>query len=110
MEKHILVYGAGRSGIGAADLCARLVAATFLYDENAELDAKELASYLSREGAQAKACRDTMEAVRLSMMDLRESSVICAFGSLYQLAEYERCLLLFAANLQSGSGSSCLHE
>ena len=74
------------------------------------LDAKELASYLSREGAQAKACRDTMEAVRLSMMDLRESSVICAFGSLYQLAEYERCLLLFAANLQSGSGSSCLHE
>ncbi len=47
MEKHILVYGAGRSGIGAADLCARLGAATFLYDENAELDAKELAGKLA---------------------------------------------------------------
>ena len=48
MEKRILVYGAGRSGIGAADLCAALGADTYLYDQNTELDAAELAGKLSR--------------------------------------------------------------
>ncbi len=40
--KNVLVYGAGRSGIGAAGLLWRLGANTILYDENANLDIEEL--------------------------------------------------------------------
>lgn len=45
--KKVLVYGAGRSGIGAAGLLARLGADTILYDENEGMDREGLSAKLS---------------------------------------------------------------
>ena len=45
--KRVLVYGAGRSGIGAADLLARIGSRPVLYDEKADIDVDALRQKLA---------------------------------------------------------------
>ena len=45
--KRVLVYGAGRSGIGAADLLARIGSHPVLYDEKADIDVDALREKLA---------------------------------------------------------------
>ena len=57
-SKKVLVFGAGKSGIGAADLLGSVGAQPVIYDGNADLD-KEAVLHKTNEGTQIQVQRDS---------------------------------------------------